>query len=90
MLKLINILRNFVSNFEIQGCHVIGEKDEKLEHLHFGGRPRLRAENLGSRYAPSSARWVRAVKKEPPPIPSVVALCQRRIGHRAERPGPTR
>lgn len=36
MLKLINILRNIVSNIEIQGCHVFGEKDEKLEHLHFG------------------------------------------------------
>ena len=37
MLKLINILRNIVSNIEIEGCHVIGEKDEKLEHLHFWG-----------------------------------------------------
>lgn len=37
MLKLINILRNIVSNIEIEGCHVIGEKDEKLEHIHFGG-----------------------------------------------------
>ncbi len=35
MLKLINFLRNIVSNIEIQGCHEIGEKDEKLEHLHF-------------------------------------------------------
>ena len=37
MLKLINFLRNLVSNIDIQGCHVIGEKDEKLEHLHFEG-----------------------------------------------------
>lgn len=37
MLKLINFLRNIVSNIEIQGCHEIGEKDEKLEYLHFGG-----------------------------------------------------
>ncbi|WP_125458970.1 hypothetical protein [Oceanicella actignis] len=69
MLKLINFLRHIVSNIEIQGCHVIGEKDEKLEHLHFEGRQRLRAENPGSRYDPSSARRVRAVKKTPPPIP---------------------
>jgi len=27
VLKLINFLRNIVSNIEIQGCHVIGEKD---------------------------------------------------------------
>lgn len=74
MLKLINILRNIVSNIEIQGCHEISEKVEKLEHLHFEGWQRLSAENLGSRYDPSSARRVRAVKKTPPPIPPVVAL----------------
>lgn len=69
MLKLINFLRKTVSNIEIEGCHVIGEKDEKLEQLHFEGRQRLRAENLGSRYDPSSVRRVRAIKKTPPPIP---------------------
>lgn len=37
MLKLINFLGHIVSNIKIQGCHVIGEKDEKHEHLHFGG-----------------------------------------------------
>lgn len=37
MLKLINFLRKIVSNIEIQGCHIICEKDEKLEYLHFGG-----------------------------------------------------
>ncbi|MFP7674264.1 hypothetical protein ACG74X_13015 [Marivita sp. S0852] len=47
VLKLINFLRIIVSNIEIQGCHEIGEKDEKLEHLHFGAaaaqgqKPRL-------------------------------------------------
>ncbi|SMY08063.1 hypothetical protein [Flavimaricola marinus] len=37
MLKLINFLRNIVSNIEIQGCHRFDEEDEKLEHLDFGG-----------------------------------------------------
>ncbi|MGH1370306.1 MAG: hypothetical protein ACRBCL_16980 [Maritimibacter sp.] len=74
MLKLINFLRKIVSNIDIQGCHVIGEKDEKLEQLHFEGRQRLRAENLGSRYDPSSARRVRSVKKKHLPHPPVVAL----------------
>ena len=78
MLKLINFLRKIVSNIEIQGCHIICEKDEKLEHLHFRGEQRLRAENLGSRYDPLSARRVRAVKKNASPIPPVVALRQRR------------
>ena len=73
MLKLINFLRTIVSNIKIQGCHVIGEKDEKLEHLHLG-RQRLRAENLGSRYASSSAHRARAVKKNASPHTPVVAL----------------
>jgi len=37
MLKLVNFLRNIVSNIEIQGCHHFDEKDEKLENLDFGG-----------------------------------------------------
>ncbi len=36
MLKLINFLRNIVSNIKIQGCHHFDEKDEKLEHLQSG------------------------------------------------------
>lgn len=69
MLKLINILRIIVSNIKIQGCHAIGEKDEKLEQLHFEGRQRLSAENLGSRYDPLSAHRGRAVKKTASPHP---------------------
>lgn len=46
------------------------EKDEKLEQLrHVSGGERLTAQNLGSRYDPSSVRKRGASKKTPPPIP---------------------
>lgn len=89
MLKLINFLINVASNIEIQGCHEIGEKDEKLEYLHFGGGsgsgPKVSAVDMTPR--PPIGR---SPLKKQLPHPPVVALCQRRIEHRAERLRPTR
>ncbi|WP_420326109.1 hypothetical protein [Mameliella sp.] len=90
MLKLINILRNIVSNIEIQGCHEIGEKDEKLEHLHLGSGsgsgPKISAVDMTPRLPAGCA----PLKKTPPPHPPCGRPVTLPQGHRAERPGPTR
>ena len=75
LLKLINILTKLAINIGIDDCQEKLEKDEKLEQLrHVSGGERLTAQNLGSRYDPSSAPKRDASKKTPPPIPPVVAL----------------
>ncbi|MCR9126766.1 MAG: hypothetical protein NXH82_11625 [Rhodobacteraceae bacterium] len=70
MLKLINFLRNIVSNIEIQGCHEIGEKDEKLEHLQFeggsGSAPKVSAVDMTPRLPAGCAPF----KKRLPPCPA--------------------
>lgn len=74
VLKLINFLRNIVSNIEIQGCHVIGEKDEKLEHLHLaegsGSGPKISAVDMTPRLSATRA----PLKKRLPP-----SLCGRPV-----------
>ena len=88
-LKLINFLRNIVSNIEIEGFHQIDEKDEKLENLHFGG-------GSGSGWKISAVCMTPCPSTGRSPLkkhlsnPSVVARCPMLRWHRAERLRPTR
>ena len=64
------MLTKLAINIEIDDCQEKLEKDEKLEQLrHVSGGERLTAQNLGSRYDPSSVRKRGASKKRLPPIP---------------------